>query len=78
MTNFTYYTINRGGLIELRQVRFADKYAQGVDHPHDVCAIARSNDEMRQMVESCKLSAVDYSRTATTQPQQAGGRRQCE
>ena len=42
------YYVKKGkhGLYELRQIRFRDlKY----EHPHDVCAIARSKKEMNRM-----------------------------
>lgn len=60
---FTYYTVTRGEFIELRQTRFAAKFSRGIDHPHDVCAIAHNNAEMRDMVKECNLGTVDYSRT---------------
>ena len=61
-----YYTVYNEGMIELRQERFrVSHFERGVDHPHDVCAVARSNEEMQEMIISCKMmGAVDYSRTA--------------
>ena len=50
------------GLLELRQSRFA-----GQDHPHDICAVAHSVDEMRAMLATYSLwvNDVDYSRVVS-------------
>jgi len=57
-----YYLRGAGdGLVELRQVRFRDQLDRGAGHPQDVCALARSVEEMRGMVERLGLGPVDWS-----------------
>jgi hypothetical protein len=51
------YVIKTGSFYELRQTRFI-----GITHPHDVCAIARSVDEMHSMVDKHWPDKIDYSR----------------
>lgn len=64
MRDTRYYTIfGKSGLIEMRQTRFRGILQAGRDHPHDVCAIGRSNDEIRDMVKRYSLGSCDFSRT---------------
>jgi hypothetical protein len=51
-----YVTLGGNGLYELRQERF-----RGKDHPHDLCAVARSVEEMREMVAMHFTGPVDWS-----------------
>lgn len=60
-TEFQYYLVKNNGLIELRRTRFKELYCQGKDHPHDVCAVARSKDEMRSMVYKYQFGKVDWN-----------------
>ena len=59
-----YYAVKsrKGNMIELRQERFRNLYEEGDEHPHDVCALARDLDELKGMIESCKLTGpFDFS-----------------
>ena len=59
-----YLDTDATGFVELRQSRFKAQRASrgGKGHPHDVCAVARSIDEMRGMVTQCLPAAtVDWS-----------------
>lgn len=44
-----YYVVkNSDGLLELRQTRFKKSfYDKGLNHSHDICAVARDVDEMK-------------------------------
>lgn len=64
-SDFVYYLTASNGVYELRQTRFKQQLQSGREHPHDVCAVARSKDEMRGMVESCKFTGtVDWDSVA--------------
>jgi hypothetical protein len=54
-----YYVIKgKSGLLELRQERFRNT----PNHPHDVCALARDVEEMKDMVaRNLPAWEVDYS-----------------
>lgn len=54
------YVIERNSLYEMRQVRYRDSLALGREHPHDLCAAARSIEEMRSMVDKW-WPDTDYS-----------------
>lgn len=56
----TYYLTKTDGLVELRQQRYRKAFEQGILHPHDVCAIASSKNEMRDMVIRNKLGSVEW------------------
>ena len=61
-TSFVYYLAKPGKLYQLRQTRFKAQFAQGTEHPHDVCAVARSKDEMRTMLVSSGITGcVDWN-----------------
>lgn len=60
-TNTYYVERSASGLLELRQERFRLQRALGKNHPHDVCAVARTVEEMRGMVERNLNGGVDYS-----------------
>lgn len=46
-----YYVLKDGhGLYELRQSRFKKNLLLGAEHEHDVCAVARSEEELRSML----------------------------
>ena len=47
MGKYKYYWIKSGSLWEMRQYRFLGK-----SHPHDICAIARNEQEARNMMVS--------------------------
>jgi hypothetical protein len=49
------------GFWTLRQKRFKDKLTEGKEHPHDVCAVARSLGELREMCEK-HWPDVDYEK----------------
>ena len=57
------YWVHRpqGRLIELRQTRYRERFRLGNEHPHDVCAIARDEQQLRDMVERYNLGPVDWS-----------------
>jgi hypothetical protein len=55
---FDYYVTNTDGLYRLRQTRFKAQYDSGREHPYDVCAVARSKEELKGMVESCKFKGL--------------------
>jgi hypothetical protein len=51
-TTATYYVVEKDGMLELRQTRFKETfYDKGLNHPHDVCAVARNVDELKGMVQ---------------------------
>lgn len=53
---FTYYVAKASdGLYELRQTRFIGK-----SHPHDLCAVARTPEEMANMIKFFKGSSIDW------------------
>jgi hypothetical protein len=54
-----YLTRDTRGFVELRQTRYRAQYEAGNEHPHDVCAVARSKNEMRQMTLGWKGS-IDW------------------
>lgn len=56
----TYYAREDGaGMWELRQTRYRARLESGREHPHDVCAVARSKDELREI--SAKLDGpIDW------------------
>jgi hypothetical protein len=57
----TYYlTRDAHGFVELRQTRYREQYQAGREHPHDVCAVARNKNEMRQMTISFEGS-IDWT-----------------
>lgn len=47
------------GFWTLRQERFRRQLARGREHPHDVCAVARSIDELKSMCAN--WPGADYS-----------------
>ena len=49
MNTSMYVRKERDGFYTLRQERYRDALASGNEHPHDVCAIAHSTDELRDM-----------------------------
>lgn len=61
------YVSQNGLLFELRQERYRAQRAAGREHPDDVCAIARSVEEMHQMVDkhwpNADYSAVEQAKT---------------
>jgi hypothetical protein len=48
----TYYVTNNNGLFELRKTRFKGRKKE---HPHDVCAVARSRAEINSMRKKFNL-----------------------
>ena len=59
-----YYIEQSDGLLELRQERFRQQRRGfgGNGHPHDVCAFARTADEMRSMIaKHFNASTIDWS-----------------
>ena len=48
MNHRYYVTVNSRGFHKLRQTRFKELRAE---HPHDVCAVAWTLDELRGMIE---------------------------
>lgn len=61
-TPHTYYVVPADGHgYELRQTRFKDLFAVGHDHPHDVCAVSTTLDQMREMVKLLE-GTVDWSK----------------
>lgn len=55
------YVIKNGEFYELRQERFRAGLEAGKEHPHDVCALARSVQEMHDMADK-HWPDIDYSR----------------
>lgn len=55
------YVIKNGEFYELRQERFRAGLEAGKEHPHDVCALARSVQEMHDMADK-HWADIDYSR----------------
>lgn len=57
----TYYlTRCSKGFVELRQQRYREAFEKGAEHPHDVCAIAGSKNQMRDTVIRCQLGPVEW------------------
>lgn len=62
----TYYVEKSdSGLLELRQQRFREQRASGKEHPHDICAVARTVEELQEMERRYLTGGVDYSAVAT-------------
>ena len=61
MGDFVYYATRRNGMYELRQTRFLGRASE---HPHDVCAVARTIPELRDMVEKYLKGPTDWSRVS--------------
>lgn len=63
-----YYVEHAGNLVHLRQTRFKAQFDAGSEHPHDVCAVARNVEELRNMVTTCKLGgSIDWCLPAEAQ-----------
>jgi hypothetical protein len=60
----TYYAEQADGLLELRQTRFIGQRQtrNGQGHRHDVCAVARSRNELQAMADRFLSGDVDWSR----------------
>lgn len=54
------YVVYEHGFYVLRQTRFRAQLQAGDEHPHDVCAYARSIEEMRSMIDT-HFPNTDYS-----------------
>lgn len=66
-TPTVYYVEHAPGFVQL-QTRFKAEFTAGREHPHDVCAVARSVEELRGMVASCKIEGtIDWCETASSQ-----------
>lgn len=46
----TMYVAHEGHMYVLRQERYRANRGSGYDHPHDVCAVATSAQELHEMV----------------------------
>jgi hypothetical protein len=57
-----YVREEHDGFFALRQTRYRARLEAGQDHPHDVCAVARSREELRTMCETL-FPDVDYGVT---------------
>lgn len=57
MTSYKYYAIREGNLVVIRQTRFK---GMSPPHPWDVCLVARSFAEAREM-SSVLSNRVDWS-----------------
>jgi hypothetical protein len=61
MTTTLYYlTRTASSLVELRQQRYRAQLEAGREHPHDVCAVARSKTEMRAMLARFRFGPVEW------------------
>jgi len=61
------YAVKEGRMYVMRQTRFRHLRAQGKEHPHDVCAVARSVKELREMAATYNLwPDADYSAVEET------------
>lgn len=63
MKNKIYYVrSDQRGLLELRQVRYK---GSKIEHPYDLCAVARNKDEMEGMLASVGIDAesVEWEET---------------
>jgi hypothetical protein len=58
----TMYARREGEFVVLRQERYRAQLANNNEHPHDVCAIARTVDELHSMCDKHWPDA-DYSET---------------
>lgn len=52
----TYYERTNGRTWELCQNRFKNN----PDHPHNVCAVATSHEQLKEMYESCLSGGADW------------------
>lgn len=52
------YVVKEGAFYVLRQLRFLGRTKE---HPHDICAVARSLQEMHEMADK-HWPDIDYSR----------------
>lgn len=53
--------VQAGTFYVLRQTRYRAHLLAGQEHPHDICAIARSVEEMHSMVDKHWPNDIDYS-----------------
>jgi hypothetical protein len=53
------YVAKGASMYELRQKRFVARYAAGVEHPHDVCAVTHSVEKMRTVAKH--FGGADFS-----------------
>jgi hypothetical protein len=60
VSNERMYVVREGGFLVLRQERYKGALVLGHEHPHDVCAYARSVEEMRSMTDG-HWTSVDYT-----------------
>jgi hypothetical protein len=56
----TYYLARARGAVVLRQTRYRDLLLAGEPHPHDVCAVAGSKQQMRQTAMALQ-GTIDWS-----------------
>lgn len=67
------YVCKNGFLFELRQERYRAAFQSGKEHPNDVCAYARSVEEMHSMADKhwpdTDYSAVEPSAQADAESQ---------
>lgn len=54
------YVAQDDGYVTLRQMRYRQRLLDGSEHPHDVCAMARTLDELKAMCEQ-RWPNVDYT-----------------
>lgn len=53
------YVVRGSSMYELRQMRFRAQYLAGVEHPHDVCALTQSLEEMQMLAKH--FDGADFS-----------------
>jgi hypothetical protein len=68
------YVGRSGGLYALRQERFRARLAAGREHPHDVCAVAHSREELKEMCLKY-WPDVDYGTDERLEARKAAGHR---
>jgi hypothetical protein len=56
----TFYLRRASDLIELRQARYRKTLEDGAEHPRDLCALAFSKGQMRQICATHNLGPVDW------------------
>jgi hypothetical protein len=61
------YVRHEGKMFVLRQTRFAEKFANGVAHPHDICVLAHTVEEMHRMADPLFPDDIDYSQVESPQ-----------
>ncbi len=57
-----YHIVKSGGVFELRQVRYKAYHKKGGNHPHDICAVGSTIDEVLSIYDKYLTGGVESYR----------------